>query len=84
MIIFIIALHPTGMKCYTDTNDTETSSDVDGGFRSRTVSNEGFRSRATSEEAVEEGNAVPSDKASDEGSLSRNFASVEGRCEPVL
>lgn len=49
------------MKCYTETTDTEVSSDVDGasiGFRSRTPSSEegGFRSRTpSSEEAVEEG-----------------------------
>jgi hypothetical protein len=84
MIICIIALHPTGMKCYTDTNDTETSSDVDGGFRSRTASTEGFRSRATSEEAVEEGNAVSSDKTSDEGGVSRKKTVVEGHFEPIL
>lgn len=72
------------MKCYTDTNDTETSSEAEGGSRSRTPSSEGLRSRATSEEAVEEGNAVSSDKTMDEGGSSSKKAVVEGRFEPIL
>lgn len=63
------------MKCYTDTSDTETSSDPGDGVRSRVASTVGFRSRSTSEQAVEEGCAVSSDKTAE---------MAEDRFQPVI